>query len=453
MTLARRISVLWAMLAFSVSSDIATASDLRRSPAVQAVAAARPAVVNIHGQKSVPFEQPDAHTTEASRRVNGMGTGVILDERGYILTNFHVVDGVREIQVTLADRSTAIGRLFAFDRQEDLAIIKVDVDRPLATIPIGTSSDLMPAETVIAIGNAYGYEHTVTQGIVSSLHRDVQVSETQYYEDLIQTSAPINPGNSGGPLLNIDGQMVGINVAVRAGAQNIAFAIPVDRAISTATRLLSVERVNKTWHGIVLSSECGEEGVVVREVEQGSPAEAAGIEPGDKIARVGDVRIKRALDIERALLGIGEGGTAKVDLERDGSSTILELVVAERGHRAATPALTPLQKKTWEIFGMALEPIAAKDFLRSDTPYNGGLTVTGVRRGGPADRQGIRPGDILVGMHGWETASENDIRYIVSLPRLSEMGPLKFYILRGTDTLYGHLRVPRRVSSVMPTTR
>lgn len=451
---ARHVTVLLATILALASQEDAAASELRRSPAVQAVQAARPAVVNIHGQKTVLFDRPESHTTEASRRVNGMGTGVILDERGYILTNFHVVDGVREIQVTLADRKTAVGRLVAYDRQEDLAIIKVDTDHPLARIPIGTSSDLMAAETVIAIGNAYGYEHTVTQGIVSSLHRDVQVSETQYYEDLIQTSAPINPGNSGGPLLNIDGQMVGINVAVRAGAQNIAFAIPVDRAIATATRLLSVEQLNKTWHGIVVTSgsERGE-GVLVDDVESGSPAERAGLIPGDLLRRIGDVEIARALDVERALLGMREGAAAKIELERDGRLQTLELTVAARGNRAAAPVLSPLQQKTWEIFGMALEPIAPQEFLRRDTPYNGGLKVFSVRRGGAAERQGIRPGDILVGMHGWETASEGDIRYIVSLPRLSEMGPLKFYILRGTETLYGHLRVPQRVSNAARTTR
>jgi len=432
------------------------ASDLRRSPAVCAVESAQPAVVNIHGQKTVTWSQQERQAAEAARRVNGMGTGVVLDERGYILTNFHVVDGVREIQVTLADRRNTIARLIAHDRQEDLAIIKVDVDGSLPTIPIGTSADLMLAETVIAIGNAYGYEHTVTQGIVSSLHRDVQVSETQYYEDLIQTSAPINPGNSGGPLLNIDGQMVGINVAVRAGAQNIAFAIPVDRAIAIATRLLSAQRLNDTWHGIVIDSEGGDsEGAVVRQIQPNSPAETVGIEPGDRIRQIGRVTVKRALDVERALLGLAAGDKTAIEIIRDGNSQSLELQVAASGRSSAAPprTLSPLQQKTWDVLGMSLEPIPTDDFQQRQTPYSGGLKVISVRRGGPADRQGIRAEDILVGMHGWETASDQDIRYIVSLPRLSEMGPIKFYILRGTDTLYGHLRVPRRVSNVMPTTR
>ncbi len=189
------------------------------------------AVVNIRGEKTVAAPtavQPAS--ADASRRVNGMGTGVVIDPRGYIITNYHVVDGVREIQVTLADGQRA-RRQARRPRPGDRPGHHQDRRRarPLPVIPIGTSSDLMPGETVIAVGNAYGYEHTVTRGIVSALHRAVQVSDAQFYDDLIQTDASINPGNSGGPLLNIDGEMIGINVAVRAGAQGIGFAIPVDK--------------------------------------------------------------------------------------------------------------------------------------------------------------------------------------------------------------------------------
>ena len=201
-----------------------TASDLRETAIVKAVRNARGAVVNIRGEKTIPGSATQAGHPEASHRVNGMGTGTVIDERGYVLTNYHVVDGVpeREIQVTLADQTRRTAKLVARDPETDLAVVKLDLaeSERLPVIPIGTSSDLMLGETVVAIGNAYGYPHTVTRGIVSSLHRAVQVSDAQFYEDLIQTDASINPGNSGGPLLNIDGEMIGINVAVRAGARN-----------------------------------------------------------------------------------------------------------------------------------------------------------------------------------------------------------------------------------------
>ena len=154
------------------------------------------------------------------RRVNGMGTGVVIDPRGYILTNYHVVDGVHEIQVTTAEDKKYVASIVARDAETDLAVIKINPAEKMEVIALGTSSDLMQGETVVAVGNAFGYDFTVTRGIVSALHRAVQINDAQYYDDLIQTDAPINPGNSGGPLLNIDGEMIGVNVAVRAGAGN-----------------------------------------------------------------------------------------------------------------------------------------------------------------------------------------------------------------------------------------
>ena len=225
-------------------------SQERLTPVVLAVRQARPAVVSIQGQKTVSAAEA-ASSPDAPRQVNGMGTGTIVDERGYILTNYHVVSDVRRIEVTLDDGRGYTADLVAYDAVTDLAIIKIPSPKPLSVIRIGTSADLMEGESVIALGNAFGYEQTVTRGIISALGRDVQVSDTQSYDDLIQTDASINPGNSGGPLLNIDGEMIGVNVAVRAGAQGIGFAIPIDQALRTAARLLNVHRLQGKWHGVV----------------------------------------------------------------------------------------------------------------------------------------------------------------------------------------------------------
>ena len=203
------------ILIFSVG--LATASDQRMTPIVKAVQNAKPAVVSIRGEKTV---LPGPQSGDAPRRVNGMGTGVVIDPRGYILTNFHVVDGVREIQVTTSEGKKYVASTVAHDAETDLALIKIIPGEKMNVIALGTSSDLMQGETVIAVGNAFGYDDTVTRGIVSALHRAVQINDAQFYDDLIQTDASINPGNSGGPLLNIDGEMIGVNVAVRAGAGN-----------------------------------------------------------------------------------------------------------------------------------------------------------------------------------------------------------------------------------------
>ncbi len=198
---------------------LAAASDQRWTPIVKAVKKATPSVVSIRGEKTVlPTAQTGAN--DSPRRVNGMGSGIVIDPRGYILTNYHVVDGVREIQVTTSENKKYIAAIVARDAETDLAVIKISPAEKMEVITLGTSSDLMQGETVVAVGNAYGYDFTVTRGIVSALHRAVQINDAQYYDDLIQTDAPINPGNSGGPLLNIDGEMIGVNVAVRAGAGN-----------------------------------------------------------------------------------------------------------------------------------------------------------------------------------------------------------------------------------------
>ncbi len=170
----------------------------RETPLVRAVRESRKSVVNIHTEKSASEDKDARFFTARPRKVTGMGTGIVVDERGYIVTNYHVIQDVDLISVTIHGGSTYEGHPVSYDRKHDLAIIRIAAKDPLAVMPMGTSSDLMLAETVYAVGNAFGYEDTITEGIVSALHRDVEVDETQSYENLIQTSASINPGNSGG---------------------------------------------------------------------------------------------------------------------------------------------------------------------------------------------------------------------------------------------------------------
>lgn len=394
---------------------------------VRAVQAARPAVVNIQGQKTVAATVQTAAGSEAPRQVNGMGTGVVVDERGYILTNYHVVADVRRIQVTLYDHREYTAELVARDAESDLALIKIPVTEPLPLIHIGTSSDLMEGEPVIALGNAFGYEHTVTRGIISALGRDVQVSDTQTYDDLIQTDASINPGNSGGPLMNVDGEMIGLNVAVRAGAQGIGFAIPVDQVMAVATRLMSIEQLENKRHGIV-SRSGGEDSaaLVVDEVQSNSPAAAAGLQAGDQICDVAQMPVARPLDLERALLDRSNREKIPVSIVRNGERMSLDLELGSCS-------------KAWDVLGMELTEEPSSSFQKRASRYRGGMRVVEVRPGSPASKEGIRSGDILVGMHGWETASNQDIDYIVTRPNLAEIGSMKFYVLRGKTMLYGHL--------------
>jgi serine protease Do len=404
------------------------ASETRRTPIVAAIASQRDAVVNIHGQKLIT-----AADTDEPKRVNGMGTGVVIDARGYVVTNYHVVEGVERIEVTLASGATTSAKLISHDLRTDLAIIKIIPPHNLQVVRIGTSSDLLIGETVLALGNAYGYEHTVTRGIVSALHRSVEVSSTQRYDDLIQTDASINPGNSGGPLLNIDGEMIGINVAVRAGAQGIGFAIPVDKVLEVVSGLLSVERIDHTWHGIVARRD-SHGGAIVTTVHRASPAEQIGVRAGDRIVRIGDSMVASQLDIERAMLGRKPGERVSVEVVRAAGPERLELPLAELRGASASPA-----ERCWRELGLRVEAMAPMRVRQLQSRYRGGLEVIEVRPGGPADEQGIQPGDVLVGLHVWETIRPENVTYVLDRAQEECYGPLKFYVLRGRETLFGHL--------------
>jgi serine protease Do len=411
-------------------------SSMRRSAIVQAVAAARLSVMNIHGRKTLPADA-DAFVSEGGRQVNGMGTGIVIDDRGYVITNYHVVEGVGRIRVTTADGTTLIAHLVANDPKTDLAIIKIPAEEPIPVIHIGTSEDLMPGETVIAVGNAYGYEHTVTQGIISALHRSVQVSDHQKYHDLIQTDASINPGNSGGPLLNIDGEMIGINVAVRVGAQGIGFAIPINEALEVAADLMSSERVGKLFHGVIGETEYDDREChfVVHSTRSNSPASKCGLNAGDIIVSADGQDVHRRLDFECAMIGRKAGEEIQLEVLRDGQVESLSLVLTESSRmRSDTTDLA------WSQIGLRLSPIPASIFRGYHSRYRGGMKVVAVRSGGPAAQQGIRRGDVLVGMHKWETISDDNISYILGSSEFRTTQPFKFYILREGETLYGHMR-------------
>jgi serine protease Do len=434
-----------AWLAAAHAAPAARASEHRNSPIVKAVQANEPAVVSIHGRKSVRAENASFGTPDAVRQVNGMGTGIVIDSRGYILTNYHVVEGVSNIQVSLADGKNTVAREISHDPKTDLAIIKVDSKDPLSVIHFGTSCDLMKGEQVIAIGNAYGYEQTVTRGIISALHRNVQVSDEQKYNDLIQCDASINPGNSGGPLLNIDGQVIGINVAVRVGAQGIGFAIPIDEALDVAARLMSTERLEQTTHGITGKTRCepDHKQFVITSVRSESPAGKAGLKAGDIVTRVGGKKIESALDVELALLGSRPSQEVDVEVLRDGQPVIAQLAVAQLSRTAMKPALAD---RAWNTLGLKLAVMDQDTFKSLNTRYRGGLTVVDVRPGSPAAQQRIQRGDILVGMHIWETISLENIAYILERDDLSKLDSIVFYIVRGSDTLYGHMRLATRTS-------
>jgi serine protease Do len=414
----------------------------RFTPIVRAIEVAKPSVVNIHGRKTVRAESA-SYGANGVKQVNGMGTGIVIDPRGYILTNYHVVEGVSNIQVSLHNDRHTVAKLIAHDPKTDLAVIKIETDSAMKVVKFGTSCDLQTAETVVAMGNAYGYEYTVTRGIISALHRTVQVSDEQKYQDLIQTDASINPGNSGGPLFNIDGDVIGINVAVRVGAQGIGFAIPIDEALEVAARLMSIERLEQQSHGIIGKTKCEptQRTFVVSSVRRDSAGEQAALQPGDVIKSIGGTKVERTLDVELALLGRRKSEEVVVEVIRGGSPLTTNLVLTPGTVRGGKVALAD---RVWDHLGLRLAPMEDGEFKQLNSRYRGGLSVLGVRPESPAAAQGIRRGDVLVGMHVWETVSLDNVSYVLERDDVNRQEPILFYILRGSDTLYGHIRLAER---------
>jgi serine protease Do len=415
----------------------------RRTPVVDLVERVKGAVVNIHSERTVqgPAAGGETLAVAPSSRVNGMGTGIVIDPRGYIVTNYHVVEDVNVIRVRLSDGTSQNALVLARSHEADLALLKIDVARPLPVMPLGTAQDVMVGETVVAIGNPYGYEHTVSQGVVSAVKRDVSLNKDVSYRSLIQTDASINPGNSGGPLLNINGELVGVNVAIRAGAQGIGFAIPVDQMIRVVADMLRARRRQSAYDGLVCRDRLdqGPDGlvrsVVVERVEENSPAAGAGLRRGDVLVRLGEVAVACTYDVERALLDRQQGDHVAVGVRRQGGEQKAELVLQPAGR-----ARPPSADLVWRKLGLRLAAVDGELVSRINRQLHGGLEVLAVEADSAAGRAGIHRGDILVGLHQWETLTVDNVAYVLTHPDLASFNPLSFHIVRGGQIRRGWMQ-------------
>ena len=329
------------------------------------------------------------------------GSGVIVDPAGYILTNNHVIENAQSITVRLSDsrkfRATLVGR----DPKTDLAVLKVEAPAPLPTAELGDSERLRVGQWVVAIGNPFGLDRTVTVGIVSATAR-TRVGVTTY-ENFIQTDASINPGNSGGPLLNLDGRVIGINTAIVAAGQGIGFSIPINEAKSVMGQLIARGKVVRGWLGIVIQDLTDElatsfgvaerEGVLVADVMRGGPGEAAGLRPGDVIVRLGATRIREVPDLQRRVANVAPGQSVEVGVMRDRTTHRLTVHVGEMPAEDTTAAEVDPGP---EGFGLQVEPLAPDTAERLGLPFSHGLLVTDVAGGGPGERAGLRRGDVIL---------------------------------------------------------
>ena len=413
----------------------------RRSPIVEAVDRVKAAVVNIHSERTINQAKADLFSLSQSQsRVNGMGTGIVIDTRGYVITNQHVVEDVNSIRIALADGHSYNARVLARNHEMDLALLKVDTRESLPTIPIGTASDLMVGETVIAIGNAYGYEHTVSVGVVSALKRDVSLNKDMSYKSVIQTDASINPGNSGGPLINIHGDLVGVNVAIRAGAQGIGFAIPVDTVVRVGAEMLRRCRRNGIYDGMACYDHLDRTAdgvtrtVIIDRVD--GPASSAGLRTGDELLQVADQRVNNSMDVERALIDRFGGERIPVVVRRSGKEERIEISLLSN-ERPRTPVTGDA---VWTRLGLQLSPVASDVVARVKRELRGGLEVMAVNAGSLAAKAGIKRGDILIGLHQFETVTVDHVLYVLNQPEMSSNNPLAFFIVRDGQVQKGWIK-------------
>jgi serine protease Do len=349
---------------------------------------------------------------EPRREAQGLGSGVFVRSDGIVLTNHHVIDGAKEIKVTTYDRRELPAVVLGSDEKSDLAVLRVQGNlKGLAPLTFGRSSSLRLGQTVLAIGNPFGVGQTVTQGIVSAKGRaDLGITAN---EDFIQTDAAINPGNSGGALIDLKGQLVGINTAILSrtgGNVGIGFAIPSDMIKPIMEALISKGHVDRGWLGVGIQdvdSEMGEalhlgsqRGVLIAEVQPGSPAERAGLKAGDVVTRVDTTRVETTGELRNAVALAGANKKAELTVVRDGKAravTVMLGTAPDKEARSAGPESVKSSPSS-SLDGVTLRPLdhEMRQRLRVPERIEGGVVVTEVEPGSTAAKTGLRPGDVIL---------------------------------------------------------
>jgi Do/DeqQ family serine protease len=396
------------LLAVLLAPDPAAAGDpfLRRTVTVQVVEEAGPAVVNITTEQVSSRQKPfspfggdpffdrffrDFFEPRLSRKDQNLGSGVVIDAEGHILTADHVVSRASHIRVVLADGREFEATVVGADPNNDIAVLKIETEEQIPWLPMGSSEDLMVGEPVIAIGNPFGFSNTVTTGVISALNRSIR-AERRTFHGFLQTDASINPGNSGGPLLNAEGELIGVNTAVYQSGQGIGFAIPIDVAARVVHELIEEGEITPVWLGIefqnltprlrnAMDLPADMRGAVVNRVRKKSPARRAGVKRGDVVVRVDERPVRSARGFFEMLETAVDGQELGIELWRNGRMREIP-VRAEEIPDGVVEALVT------ETLGMELE-------LRE----GGGCLVRSVRDGSGAQRIGIQEGDLLLAIN------------------------------------------------------
>ena len=389
---------------------------------------AAPGVVNVHTSKTVvqrfpefdvpfgdlfgdlfggPFDAPrKPRSPRAPRKftVPSLGTGFVISTDGLIVTNHHVVADVEKLEIVFSDGTRCDADVVGTDPKTDIALIRAEAERTYQPLPLGDSDAMLPGDWVIAVGNPYGLDHTVTAGIVSALGRDIGQGP---YDDFIQTDAAINPGNSGGPLMNLDGEVIGINSAINPQANTIGFAVPINLAKDILPQLEASGRVVRGWLGVAIqrvTPELAEAldleealGALISEVTPGGPADDAGIERGDVIIRFGSREVEHLRDLPRAVAATKPGTRVEVEVVRNGKHRTKKITIAELPEEESERAVAPEgDDRGSTAFGFDIADVSPGLRSRLGLDEDEGAEITHVDPGGSAEKSGFRRGDVIV---------------------------------------------------------
>ncbi len=417
---------------------------------------AKPGVVNIQTTKNVegggrvfrhffgnPFGNRDGSedfmnpfmAPRQSRKEQSLGSGFIISKDGYIVTNNHVIKDADEIKVILHDNSEYKAKIIGSDPMTDLALIKIK-GKDFMPLKFGKSSQAAVGSWVVAIGSPFGLEQTVTAGIISAKGRIIGSGP---YDDFIQTDASINPGNSGGPLLNMDGEVIGINTAIIKSGQGIGFAIPSDMAMGIIDQLTENKQVSRGWMGVAIQPITKEladyygvkekTGVLVAKVFEGDPAEKAGIKPGDVVVEINGKTIENPRDLTVTIANLKVKETVKVTVVRDGDRKTFKVKLGKRPEENPQ-ALASGQ--TYDTFGFkykTMDPALANRLgYPADTQ---GLVVVDIKEGSQARRSGVRPGDLLIELNRKKITSADD--YTQQLSKIQSGDTARLLYRRGNQ--------------------
>ena len=380
----------------------------------------------------------------------GTGSGFIISQEGYILTNEHVVHKAEKIKVTLSDGREFDGKVIGSDLDSDIAIVKIDSD-DLPIVILGDSDKLRVGEIVVAIGNPYGLQQTVTMGVVSAEGRSIPVEE-HTYRNFIQTDAAINPGNSGGPLLNTKGEVVGINTAIIAYAQGIGFAIPINIPKKNIDELIELGKVRRSWLGVYIQEVTPEiaeqfdlpedaKGVLVGDVVKDSPAEKSGIKRGDIITKVNNEEVDSPGELQDKIGSIEIGEKANIEVVRDGKeiSFVVRIdempTVDEEGSELSKEKVFSVQT------GLKVQMVTPEIAKEAGLPWVKGLAISEVISGSSADDMGLQPGDIILEANRVEVSTVDEWEKVTS--KLEPGNTLLLLVFRSGHTYYVPIKVEK----------